>query len=136
MLWRLFLKSSRERVWKALVESEQHCKYWCEASKQTAQGFELRFINGQVASVSIVSADENRILAFEYFGSRVTITLQPAAGGIELALVNEGVPAGEWPEVYAGWLNVLLPLKAWVDFGIDLRNHDPKRTWEQHYVDQ
>ncbi len=34
-----------------------------------------------------------------------------------------------------GWLNVLLPLKAMLDFGVDLRNHDPTRTWNERYVD-
>ena len=39
-------------------------------------------------------------------------------------------------ELLAGWLNVLLPLKAACDFGIDLRNHDPARTWDRSFVDQ
>ena len=46
------------------------------------------------------------------------------------------VAAEEWHEVHAGWLNVLLPLKAWIAHGVDLRNHDPGRTWAQGYVDQ
>jgi hypothetical protein len=35
----------------------------------------------------------------------------------------------------AGWVSVLLALKAAADFGIDLRNHDPARTWNKGYVD-
>jgi hypothetical protein len=31
-------------------------------------------------------------------------------------------------EVIAGWASVLLALKAAVDFGADLRNHDPQRS--------
>ena len=38
------------------------------------------------------------------------------------------MPPHEWHEVKAGWLNVLLPFKAWVGFGIDIRNHDLSRT--------
>lgn len=30
---------------------------------------------------------------------------------------------------------MLLALKAAVDFAIDLRSHDPGRTWEHGYVD-
>jgi hypothetical protein len=30
---------------------------------------------------------------------------------------------------------VLLALKAAVDHGIDLRNHDPRRTWDRGYAD-
>lgn len=29
----------------------------------------------------------------------------------------------------------LLALKAYVDFGIDLRNRDPARTWDDGFVD-
>ncbi len=39
-------------------------------------------------------------------------------------------------EASARWLNVLLPLKAFVDHGVDLRSHDPTRTWDDGYVDQ
>jgi hypothetical protein len=35
----------------------------------------------------------------------------------------------------AGWVSVLLALKAAVDFGVDLRNSDPARRWEDGYVD-
>lgn len=28
-----------------------------------------------------------------------------------------------------------MALKAAADFGVDLRNHDPTRTWDQGYVD-
>jgi hypothetical protein len=37
--------------------------------------------------------------------------------------------------VAAGWVSVLLALKAAVDFGVDLRNHDPERTWSTGFVD-
>ena len=46
------------------------------------------------------------------------------------------VAAAEHAEVSAGWLNVLLPMKAWLQYGIDLRNHDPERTWDDGVVDQ
>jgi hypothetical protein len=42
----------------------------------------------------------------------------------------------EWKgEVRAGWVSVLLALKAAADFGVDLRNHDAARTWAQGYCD-
>jgi hypothetical protein len=53
-------------------------------------------------------------------------------------LVNDG--AGAHPRAnsaasFAGWASVLLALKAAVDFGVDLRHHDPERTWDQGYGD-
>jgi hypothetical protein len=51
-------------------------------------------------------------------------------------LTHDGVAPEEWNEVHAGWLNALFPLKAWIVHGVDLRNHDPARAWEQGYADQ
>jgi hypothetical protein len=45
------------------------------------------------------------------------------------------VPFGERDDNLAGWVTVLLTLKAAADFGVDLRSHDPARTWGQGYVD-
>ena len=39
-------------------------------------------------------------------------------------------------ELLAGRLNVLLPMKASIDHGIDMCNHDPDRAWWQGYADQ
>jgi hypothetical protein len=38
-------------------------------------------------------------------------------------------------ENLAGWISVLLGLKAAADFRIDLRNHRPGCTWESGFVD-
>jgi hypothetical protein len=38
-------------------------------------------------------------------------------------------------EVLPGWVSVLMALKAYVDHGVDLRNHDAARTWDQGYCD-
>ena len=69
-------------------------------------------------------------------GSRVEFTLQSTAAGTDVTLLATEIPPEEWLDVYAGWLNVLLPFKAWVDFGIDLRSHDPSRTWRERFADQ
>ena len=49
--------------------------------------------------------------------------------------VSLRVPAAWRHEHRAGWVSVLLALKAAVDFAVDLRNRDPDRTWEDGYVD-
>jgi hypothetical protein len=57
------------------------------------------------------------------------------AGGTDLTLTESGLPTVARVENMVGWVTVLLNLKAAVDFGIDLRNKDPKRSWEWGYVD-
>jgi hypothetical protein len=57
------------------------------------------------------------------------------SGGTDLTLFEEGAPPAEEKQNHAGWVSVLLLLKAAVDFGIDLRSHDPGRTWDNSFVD-
>lgn len=67
----------------------------------------------------------------------ITFELEPARDrGTDLRLVTHGFAPGERAELMAGLLNVLFPLKALVDHGVDLRNHDPDRTWRHGYADQ
>ena len=78
-----------------------------------------------------------RDLALDYFGAVARFELTPdGRGGTDLLLTQDGVPVAEWDEVHAGWLNVLFPLKAWLAHGVDLRNHDPARSWDRGYADQ
>lgn len=73
----------------------------------------------------------------EYYGSSITtFNLDPdVSGGTDLTLTDQGVLEDDRIEVIAGWVSVLMALKASVDFGVDLWNHDPKRTWAQGYAD-
>ncbi len=75
--------------------------------------------------------------AVEYFGgSRVAFDVaSDGASGTDLVLTESGISPDEWAENYAGWVSVLLSLKAAVDFEVDLRNHDPARSWKIGYVD-
>ena len=38
-------------------------------------------------------------------------------------------------ETTAGWVSALMAMKAAVDFDVDLRNHDSKRSWKSSYCD-
>ena len=53
----------------------------------------------------------------------------------DLTLTDEGVPQADRTEVIAGWVSVLLALKASVDFDVDLRSHGRKRTWDEGFVE-
>jgi hypothetical protein len=136
IVWRLHLAASAERVFAAWKSPEDHARFWCERSEETPSGFSLHFIDGTVETCVIEESSAPSHIGFRYFGSRVDIHLERAEAGTDLTLEARDVPREEWHEVHAGWLNVLLPFKAWVDFGIDLRNHDAARTWRQRYADQ
>ncbi|MGH6960898.1 MAG: hypothetical protein ACREE7_10470 [Dongiaceae bacterium] len=63
--------------------------------------------------------------------------LQPDADGTgtDLQMTCRNVPDGDRMEVAAGWVSVLMAMKAAVDFNVDLRTHDPGRTWWAGYAD-
>jgi uncharacterized protein YndB with AHSA1/START domain len=136
ILWRLHLAASPQSVYAAWLDPAQHPRYLCERSTRTKRGFRLEFIDGTIEECALEREEPPRRIVLRYFGSRVEVTVEPTDDGSDLTLWVTEVPATDWIEVHAGWLNVLLPFKAHIDHGIDLRNHDTRRTWREHYVDQ
>lgn len=114
-------------------------KFWAERSRATADGaaFDLEFPNGQRLTCHVLASEAPRKFVVEYFGgSRAEFQFaDDGRGGTDLTLTETGVPAGEWSENYAGWVSVLLVLKAACDHGVDLRAHDATRTWDQRFVE-
>ncbi|HEX8513625.1 MAG TPA: SRPBCC domain-containing protein [Allosphingosinicella sp.] len=133
--WRVHFVSPPEAVWQAWTTDSGRERFWAEASRGDERGFELSFLNGEALEVEIVEARGPELLVFRYFGgSTVTLDFAPdGIGGCDLRLREDGAP--QPLENYAGWVSVLLACKAAVDFGIDLRSHDPARSWDSGYVD-
>jgi uncharacterized protein YndB with AHSA1/START domain len=137
IVWRLRLAASPERVFAAWLSPGDHERFWCERSEALPDGgFRQHFIDGTVDNCAVEATTTPTHIRFRYFMTRVDLHLERRGDGTDLTLTASDVPSPEWNDFHAGWLNVLLPFKAWVDFGIDLRNHDPMRTWAQRYVDQ
>ena len=134
--WRIHCAAPPSRAFLALINPEEQAKYWCERSTHSRAGYVQEFIDGTIAECQVVQRRDAELLVIRYFSSLVEFKLEPAGTGTDLTLTATEIPPEEWLEVYAGWLNVLLPLKAWLDYGVDIRNHDPSRTWRQRFVDQ
>jgi uncharacterized protein YndB with AHSA1/START domain len=136
--WRVHLGSSPEEAFALWTSDAGRERFWAERSVAHASGFRLDFINGQSLDVIVEEAIAPERFVFRYFGgSRVTLEFQAdGAGGCDLDLVEaDHASAADRLENEAGWVSVLLGFKAALDFGIDLRAHDPVRTWERRYVD-
>lgn len=135
--WRLHLRSSPPRVYEMLATAAGRACFWAERADERDGAIHFRFINGAATTSPILERDPPRRWSIEYFGARVNFDLEEdGAGGTDLTMTTTGFRPDDREELLAGWLNVLLPLKAAVDFGIDLRNHDPARTWNHGFVDQ
>lgn len=141
ILWRVHLRSAPAKAFEFLSTDAGREKFWAERSlaRREADGtvVELVFPNGQRLECRVRASEPGRRFAVDYFGgSRAEFALvDDGCGGTDLTLTETGVPAAEWAENYAGWVSVLLALKAACDHGVDLRTHDAHRTWDQRYVE-
>lgn len=135
--WRMHIPVSPEVVFRALNTDTGRASFWAESAVEQEGAIEFRFANGYSIACPVLAREAPTLFKIAYFGGAVQFELTPDGhGGTDLYLVHTGVGEAEWQEVHAGWLNVLFPLKAWLTHGIDLRNHDPTRTWTQGYADQ
>jgi uncharacterized protein YndB with AHSA1/START domain len=136
IVWRLHLTSPPEEVYRILSTEEGCARFWAEKADERDESIFFRFPNGLEYRGRIVESSRPATFAVEYFGSIATFRLSGDENrGTDLTLTNEGVPQEDRAETAAGWVSVLMALKAAVDFGVDLRNHDPMRTWDQGYAD-
>ena len=135
--WKLHLKSSPEHVYQQLTSNEGRASFWAESAVEKDGIIHFVFPNQvQWKGRILESAPPDRFKVEYYGGSITTFELNPdGSGGTDLILTDQGVPEADRTEVIAGWVSVLLALKASVDFGVDLRNHDPQRTWDEEYLE-
>ncbi len=134
--WKLHLKANPNKVFDLLTSAEGRAKFWSEKANEDGDVIHFLFPNGQTYNSQIIKNIPNKEFHLDYFNSLVKFELkQVENGGTDLTLSNENVPESDFSEVHAGWISVLMNLKAVADFQCDLRNHDPKKTWDQGYVD-
>jgi uncharacterized protein YndB with AHSA1/START domain len=126
-----------EEVFWALDSDQGRAAFWAESAVAVGGYIEFRFIDGQTCKSRVLERRPPHVLSLDYLGGPARFELTPdGAGGTDLLLTQTGIGPEDWNETHAGWLNVLFPLKAWVTHGVDLRNHDPARSWEHGYADQ
>lgn len=133
----MHLAAPPERVYDTLDSDEGRASFWAEAAVEDEGRIDFEFINGVTCQCRILERRRPTVWALDYMGSEAQFELaSDGRGGTDLLLTQKDVSAEDWNEVHAGWLNVLFPLKAWIVHGIDLRNRDRNRTWDQGYADQ
>jgi uncharacterized protein YndB with AHSA1/START domain len=135
------LAAPRERVWQAVTTPSGITSWWSERAEiQPSDGGLLRLVfpNRRTLDSKVVQCRPMDMMSFVYFGgTRAQFELHSAKpGGTSLTVTDRGFSSNEdYAETLAHWTSVLLALKAYLDFGVDLRNHTPVFNWEQGYVD-
>ena len=135
--WRLHLRAPPERVFAMLATDEGRRRFWAESADESDGVIAFRFPDGSELQSRILERVPPTRFALEYFaGAKVLFECaSDGGGGTDLRLTETATPAADRAENLAGWAGVLLCLKAAADYGADLRNHDPSRTWADGYVD-
>lgn len=135
--WRLHLSSAPDLIYKALSTDAGRAGFWAESAVEQDGFILFVFPNKVTWKGQILAAIPSNQFAVRYYGGSVaTFNLRDdGLGGTDLTLTDSGVSDEFRSEVIAGWVSVLMALKGAVDFGIDLRNHDYKRTWDHGYVE-
>ena len=135
--WRMHFSVPPEDVFTALNSDHGRASFWAESAVEVDAHIDFKFINGHEYRSNVLERRAPNLFSIDYFGGQARFELShDGMGGTDLLLTHEITETEDWHEVHAGWLNVLFPLKAWVIHGIDLRNHDAQRSWDQGYADQ
>jgi hypothetical protein len=104
-----------------IATDEGRERFWCERCDQVGSLVTMAFAEGGSGTVAVCRAEEPRLFEFDYFGYRTTVLLdEDTEGGTKLTLTSQDRDH----ETLAGWVSVLLSLKAAADHGVDLRNHE------------
>lgn len=134
--WRVILPASREQVFDVLMTDAGRCRFWAESSNQRGDRVDLRFADGTGTVLEVRSVLRPATIEVRYFGTPTTFALQaltPASTLLEVTA--DDVDPADQIEVAAGWVSVLLCLKAYLMAGIDLRNHAAPHSWRHGFVD-
>ena len=136
VVWKINLKSSPRIVFDLLSTANGREKFWAEKALEKDGVIHFIFPNGEHYNARIIKIVKNKEFHLDYFNSFVKFDIKPSGNnGADLTLTNEGIADTDFIEVHSGWVSVLLNLKAAADFQIDLRNHDPCKTWNERYAD-
>lgn len=135
--WRLHLAAAPEAVFSMLATDEGRARFWAESAERHGQDIWFVFPGGATWAGRVLEEAPPSRLSVRYFGGSIaTFELVPdGRGGTDLTLTDRGVPLQHLEEVSSGWVSVLMALKAACDHGVDLRTHDPDRTWDQGFAD-
>jgi len=112
--WKLHCNSTPQTVYDALATDDGRAHFWAESAVEKDGLITFIILGYEPYQGRVISRIPPTQFSVEYFGTIVEFSLK---------------------ENNNGGVSVLMAMKAWVDHGADLRNHDKDRTWAYGYVD-
>jgi uncharacterized protein YndB with AHSA1/START domain len=128
--------SPQEKVYAALATEDGRESFWAESASEVNGMVTFHILGYEPFAGRILKRRKPELFCVEYFGTIVEFSLEnDGADGTDLSLIAANVEESIRGEMTAGWVSVLMAMKAAVDHGVDLRNHDPLRSWSAGYAD-
>jgi len=120
---KVFCASEPNDVYRAVSTSLGRERFWATSAPESGGVISFVLADGRTGECRIEEAVQDELYRLQYFGRTLTFALAAGeTGGTELTLSSSD------PADSAEVVSLLLRLKASVDFGVDLRNHDETRT--------
>ncbi|MFD7159467.1 hypothetical protein ACFV9C_33045 [Kribbella sp. NPDC059898] len=119
---KVYCASAASDVYRAISTVLGRERFWAEQAPESDGVISFVLADGRRDESRIEHTVRDQLYALRYFGRTLTFRLAPAAAGTDLTLTSDD--ADDAPEL----ASLLLRLKASVDFGVDLRNHDASRS--------
>lgn len=136
IIWRIHLASGPDAVFGVLTTDAGRASFWAESAIERDGEIFFSFPNGMQWIAEIYDQQPDHTFSINYFDNQVDFQILPdGAGGTDLTMIDNGSPDPQRWETLTGWVSVLMNLKAVVDRGVDLRNHDAARSWDHGYAD-
>lgn len=134
--WNMHFSSSPEKVYNALTTDKGRSLFWAESTKEHDGFIEFNIYGYEPFKANIYKKEPYSFFSLEYVGTLVEFTItSDGKGGTDLHMRAEVPDEALRFEMIPGWISVLMAMKASVDFGVDLRNHDKDRCWNTGFAD-
>ncbi|HEV2777399.1 MAG TPA: metalloregulator ArsR/SmtB family transcription factor [Solirubrobacteraceae bacterium] len=133
-VFEIYIKTTPERLWEALTNSEMRAKYSFGVGCETdwAPGSRWRAVTakapGPISHGEVLEVDPPRRLVQSFQAlwsdeveragtSRVTYEIEPVADSCRLTVIHDQLPEGVNDEIYGGWPMILSGLKTLLETG-------------------
>jgi uncharacterized protein YndB with AHSA1/START domain len=139
-----YIRTTPEKLWKALIESEFTRQFWCNTTQESewkpGATWKILMPDGAVAdSGEVVEIDPHRRLVLKWRNefrpelkaegySRLTYQLEPEGKSVKLTVIHEMEKEGSKfiEAVSSGWPHILASLKSLLETGESL---EETREW-------
>jgi uncharacterized protein YndB with AHSA1/START domain len=143
---RIEIKAPPSKVFKSWTDAAEIVRWFTvKAVIEPRKGGRLYFewLAGDKLDTRIVRIRKPSLLVFPFGGGKEEVSVKiRKSGRVSLVELHQyGMKTTPTQKVsmhlgcQVGWTFFLANLKAWLEHGIDLRSHNPKKSYKQGYID-